>query len=129
MVPSSALIRIRTPGYWPLPKFVRLHNGKKWMKLKAKKLEEKEGEYETNAAVASSSSRLLPSLPLFILEASITKALPKKIHIFIGKNKFILSRWIGGLYSNLRAGSSQRAVRLFYDSIAPLYQYLSLIHI
>ena len=107
-------IRILTPGYWPLPKFVSLHAGKKWMKLKAKKLEEKEAEYEIRETARSSSG-------LFILEAEITKALPKKIHIFLGRHRLVLSRWIGGLYSNLRSSSSQRAVRSFYDAISSRY--------
>ncbi len=111
-------IIIRTPGYWPLPKFVKLHDGKKWMKLKANKLEEKEGEYETPSAIPPIS----PS-SILILETSITKALPKKIHLYLGKRRFVLSRWIGGLYSNLKSSSSQTKVRAFYDAIAPLYTY------
>ncbi len=110
---------IRTPGYWPLPEFVQFHDGKKWMKLKAgKKMGEKEAEYKAREAVLAPIS----NSSFFVLEASITKALPKKIHLHMGRRRFVLSRWIGGLYSNLRSGSSQRAVRSFYDSIAARYR-------
>ncbi|VVB56536.1 Ubiquinone/menaquinone biosynthesis C-methyltransferase UbiE [uncultured archaeon] len=120
-------LRIRTPGYWPLPPFVQFHDGKKWAKLKLEKRNgEKEAEYQISGPKPVSFH---PASSILILEASITKALPKKIHLFVRSSsasrpiRFVLSRWIGGLYSNLRASSPQRQVRSFYDSIAPRYKY------
>ncbi|MFH1094675.1 MAG: methyltransferase domain-containing protein [Candidatus Micrarchaeota archaeon] len=106
-------IRFLTKGYWPLPPFVQLHLGG-WKKLKAAKLAPKEGVYSFRGSASSA--------PLLIVEAGITKALPKKITAFIGRRRFALSRWIGGLYSNAD-GRRLADLRAFYEAIAPLYRY------
>jgi len=120
-VSRHSLIHIRTPGYWPLPKFVSIYDGAEWQALSPIKLGEKEGEYEGEGPARADRS----PPDFFILEAAITKALPKKIHLQIGaqKRRIVLSRWIGGLYSNLRSSASQKEVRSFYDAIASRYKY------
>jgi ubiquinone/menaquinone biosynthesis C-methylase UbiE len=106
-------IRISTPGYWPLPKFAKINFGGKWLALKPLKLGEKEAEYSIAAAKS----------PSFVtLESSITKALPKKLIMRSGKKRISLSRWIGGIYSNISPRSLSQ-LRLFYDSIAPIYKF------
>lgn len=113
-----ASIIIRTPGFWPLPKFLRINCCGKWARLKLlDAFGEKEAAYSSAAKISYS-----PLFPV-ILEASITKALPKKIHLYLAKRKIVLSRWIGGIYSNLKASSSQKQVRMFYDSIACIYGF------
>ncbi len=107
-------IRIATKGYWPLPRFSRIHSGG-WARLEAKALGPKEADY------AFSSRRPL-SPAMIILEAEITHALPKKIIASAGRRRFVLSRWIGGLYSNAN-GRSLSSLRAFYDAIAPRYRY------
>ena len=72
----AAVLRVITAGYWPLPKFVKLWQGG-WKKLKAERMGEKEAEYSAGSLVSSKKS-------IIILEAEITKALPKKIIIGIG---------------------------------------------
>lgn len=105
-------IRIITKGYWSLPKFEKIYFGK-WMKLKKMKLEEKTAEYS------------LPEMKIgktIILESKICKALPKKIIIFCGGKRAVLSRWMGGIYSNLDAKNISE-VSKFYDEIAGIYRY------
>lgn len=109
----SCRILIRTPGYWPLPKFRRISFGGKWAKLAAKTLGEKSAEY----AAAAPSKR-----GIIVMESSITKALPKKIIALFGRKRAVLSRWIGGIYSSANPRNISH-LRLFYNSIAPIYNY------
>jgi len=111
-------IGIITKGYWPLPDFASANISGKWQKMMAVKKEEKSAEYSIKS---DKTSRKTKSFPI-ILEASITKALPKKIIATIGSRRFVLSRWIGGIYSNLNPHNLSH-LRFFYDSIAPIYCY------
>ena len=119
---AASTVRIITKGYWPLPKFVKLWHGG-WKRLKAEKVKEKEAEYSFAPSSMSKKSVL-------ILEAEITKALPKKIIVFAGprlprgahSSRFVLSRWMGGIYSNAD-GRRLGQLRSFYDAIAPIYRY------
>lgn len=119
---AASAVRIVTPGYWPLPKFVRMWQGG-WKRLKAKKVKEKEAEYSFAPSPQSKKS-------ILILETEITKALPKKIIVFVcparpggaHANRLVLSRWMGGIYSNAD-GRRLGQLRAFYDAIAPIYRY------
>lgn len=113
---AASTVRIVTPGYWPLPKFVKMWQGG-WKSLKAKKMKDKESEYSCELSTPSKKS-------ILILEAGITKALPKKIIVFVGPHhsRFVLSRWMGGIYSNVN-GRRLNQLRAFYDAIAPIYRY------
>ena len=114
----AAVLRVITAGYWPLPKFVKLWQGG-WKKLKATKMKEKEAKYSFEGL--SGPKR---ALSFVVLEAEITKALPKKIIIFFGPShsRFVLSRWMGGIYSNVDSRRLNQ-LRSFYDAIAPVYRY------
>ncbi len=111
-------IRIITKGYWPLPKFVKVWQAG-WKKLKAAKMKEKEAEYSFDGLTGQTKTH-----PFIILESRITKALPKKIIVFVEPHhsRFVLSRWMGGIYSNVN-GRRLNQLRAFYDAIAPIYRY------
>lgn len=117
-------IRVITPGYWPLPKFVKLWQGG-WKKLKDAKMKEKEAEYSFDRSTTRASAH-----SFVILESKITKALPKKIIVSIWQaghdgahpTRLVLSRWMGGIYSNAN-GRRLNQLRAFYDAIAPIYRY------
>lgn len=114
-MPASP-IRIITKGYWPLPKFAKMWQGG-WKRLKAAKVKEKEAEYSFERSPPSKKT-------ILVIEAAITKALPKKIIVFVGPrhSRFVLSRWMGGIYSNAD-GRRLVQLRAFYDAIAPIYRY------
>lgn len=122
---SLQTIRIITKGYWPLPEFSKINFCGKWLKLTLVKKGEKQAKYGIKQAKIwqkeQKSAIKLKNIPI-ILEASITKALPKKLIATVGGKRHILSRWIGGLYSNLNPRSLSH-LRFFYDSIAPIYRY------
>gem|GEM_PF-2605707 len=115
-------IWIETRGYWPLPGFVSIYSGGKWNSLHAKNncLNGKKFTYSCRKAKLGG---------VIVLEALITKALPKKLYVWQDDTlkpekakKTLLSRWIGGLYSNANP-SRVSQVKEFYDAIAPRYTY------
>ena len=111
-------IHILTKGYWPLPRFVKMWNGK-WYEISENHRE------ENGKSVVCSSFGNDKYSKLVIIEAEITKALPKKIIATIGgphPRRFVLSRWMGGIYSNA-SGRNLGQLREFYDAIAPIYKY------
>ena len=111
-------IHIITKGYWPLPRFVKMWDGE-WNELTEKH------RAENGKSVACSIDGHMKDSKLIIIEAEITKALPKKIIATIGGSRprrFVLSRWMGGIYSNAN-GRNLGQLRAFYDAIAPIYRY------
>lgn len=56
-----------------------------------------------------------------ILESRICKALPKKLICTLNSRRYILSRFIGGLYCT--KSTSLKAQKQLYDSIAQIYQF------
>jgi len=48
--------------------------------------------------------------------------LPKKIILFSGRQRVVLSRWLGGIYSNANPRSISQ-MRSFYNAIAPIYKF------
>ena len=118
-------ITIITKGYWPLPKFAKINFDGKWHKLEAIELGEKQAKYAIKPlkmGIKLQKRGVKSGKHPIILESSITKALPKKLVIFVGNHRFILSRWIGGIYSNINPRSLSH-LKFFYDSIAPIYKY------
>ncbi len=120
-----ANFRIVTHGYWPLPMFSSINLAGKWRKVAIIEKGEKQAKYGIKqlkiGQKAQKSAIKLKNSPI-ILESSITKALPKKLIAMVGSSRFILSRWIGGIYSNINPRSLSH-LRFFYDSIAPIYKY------
>lgn len=111
---------IRTPGYWPLPKFEKINFDGKWIGLHHIGGKEKDAEYELELEKAPKSP--IPAPSFVIIESRITKALPKKIVLSFHARRFVLSRWIGGIYSSINSRNLSH-LRNFYNSIAPIYRY------
>lgn len=116
----SSSISIRTFGYWPLPRFVRIFSDGKWNRLKLASFESKSAIYSTPTRLSHSS--------LVILEAQLKGALPREIRISASPSplhptshsSILLRRWMGGLYSNCNPASISQ-VRRFYAAIASRY--------
>lgn len=109
-------ILLLTKGYWPLAPLKNIYVNGRWEKL---------ANARNIANDEKSKSFSVPSnnfSGLIIVEAKLGKALSKKIYLAAGKRKILLSRWIGGLYSNC---STMRVsqVREFYNAIASRYAY------
>ena len=116
--PENGTLQIITKGYWPLPGFVKVWMGE-WQDLKEK------SRAENGKTITCAAGGQLKSARMIILEAEITKALPKKIIATVGKTyprRFVLSRWMGGIYANVD-GRRLGQLRAFYDAIAPIYKY------
>ena len=110
-------ILLLTKGYWPLPPMKSIYANGEWKKLVSARntaSDEKNIHFFINGCKSISG--------LIIVEARLGKALSKKIYLVAGKKKVLLSRWIGGLYSNCSTKNVSQ-VREFYDAIASRYSY------
>lgn len=109
-------IRFFTKGYWPLPPLQNVYAGGNWEKLTFSR----NTACNEKSKVFSANSNSF--FGLIIAEAKLGKALSKKIYLVAGKRKILLSRWIGGLYSNCSTKKVSQ-VREFYNAIASRYSY------
>ncbi|VVB57923.1 Ubiquinone/menaquinone biosynthesis C-methyltransferase UbiE [Candidatus Anstonella stagnisolia] len=109
-------ILLLTKGYWPLPPMKSIYISGEWRKLNRARNttdNEKSKSFSINSHSFSG---------LIIVEAKLGKALSKKIYLVTGNRKILLSRWIGGLYSNCSTKNVSQ-VREFYNAIASRYSY------
>lgn len=127
-------ISFLTKGYWPLPPLQNVYLGGKWEKLTNAKTTAGNEKITKFTVISHNFSGLV------IAEAKLGKALSKKIYLLAGNNKtagkktiagknkiagnkkILLSRWIGGLYSNCSTRKVNE-VRELYNAIASRYSH------